>query len=67
MSLTNGEYDTIGGLVYHHLGKIPVVGDEVRVDGICLTVLSTVGKRIKKVKIQVESADTDPEDGRDES
>jgi putative hemolysin len=54
ITLTNGEYDTVGGLVYHHLGKIPAVGDAVTKDGICLTVLSTAGKRITKVKIQVE-------------
>jgi putative hemolysin len=54
IELTNGEYDTVGGLVYHHLGKIPAVGDVVQKDGICLTVLSTAGKRITKVKIQVD-------------
>jgi putative hemolysin len=66
IELTNGEYDTVGGLVYHHLGKIPAVGDTVKKDGICLTVLSTAGKRITKVKIQVEQEDceTHAEAGR---
>ncbi len=54
LSLEDGEYDTLGGLVYDRLGKIPVVGDEVVFDGLQLTVLSTLGKRIKKVKIRVE-------------
>ncbi len=54
VSLEDGEYDTVGGLVYDRLGKIPVVGDELKVDGLWLTVLSTLGKRIKKVKIRVE-------------
>lgn len=53
--LTNGEYDTVGGLVYKRLGKMPVVGDEIAVDGVSIAVLSTAGKRIKKVKVVVES------------
>jgi len=44
------EYDTVGGFVYHHLGKVPIAGDEVRVDGLTLRVLSVVGRRIKKVR-----------------
>ena len=44
------DYDTIGGFVYHHLGKVPTAGDEVRVDGLTLRVLSVVGRRIKKVR-----------------
>jgi CBS domain containing-hemolysin-like protein len=44
------DYDTVGGFVYHHLGKVPVAGDEVRVDGLKLRVLSVIGRRIKKVR-----------------
>ncbi|HEY8173899.1 MAG TPA: hemolysin family protein [Dehalococcoidia bacterium] len=44
------DYDTIGGFVYHHLGKVPVAGDEVRVDGLTLRVLSVLGRRVKKVR-----------------
>ena len=31
-------------------GKVPVAGDEVRVDGLTLRVLSVLGRRIKKVR-----------------
>jgi putative hemolysin len=44
------DYDTVGGFVYHHLGKVPIAGDEVRVDGLTLRVLSVIGRRIKKVR-----------------
>ena len=44
------DYDTVGGFVYHHLGKVPVAGDEVRVDGMTLRVLSVLGRRIKKIR-----------------
>ncbi len=45
------ESDTLGGLVYQHLQKMPKVGDEVRVDGVVISVLSVVGRRIKKVRV----------------
>ncbi len=44
------DYDSVGGFVYHHLGKVPVAGDEVRVDGMTLRVLSVLGRRIKKIR-----------------
>jgi CBS domain containing-hemolysin-like protein len=44
------DYDTVAGFVYHHLGKVPAAGDEVRVDGLTLRVLSVLGRRIKKVR-----------------
>jgi len=53
--LTEGEYDTLGGLVYDQLGKIPAVGDEVRVNGACIRVLSISRQRIKKVRVKVEA------------
>ncbi len=45
------EYDTVGGLVYHRIGGIPVPGDEVRVDGLHLTVETTDGRRVGKVLV----------------
>lgn len=44
------EYDTVGGLVYHRIGTVPRVGDEIEVDGVLkLTVESTDGRRVAKV------------------
>jgi len=54
------DYDTIGGFVYHHLGKVPVAGDEVRVDGLTLRVLSVLGRRIKKVRAIKSAPAQDP-------
>ena len=44
------DFATVGGLVYAQLGKIPNVGDEVQVDGLTISVISTLGRRIKKVR-----------------
>jgi CBS domain containing-hemolysin-like protein len=40
---------------------MPSVGDEVRVDGLVMRVLTVMGRRIKKVRItKLESADQEP-------
>lgn len=43
--------DTLGGLIYSMLGGVPKVGDEVVVEGVKITVLSLLGRRIKKVRL----------------
>ena len=47
---SNG-FDTIGGFVYQQLGKIPSRGDLVEYDGITIEVLSTVGRRLKLLRV----------------
>lgn len=49
--LPTAESDTLGGLIYSMLGGVPKVGDEVTVDGVKITVLSLLGRRIKKVRV----------------
>ena len=44
-------FDTIGGLIFHDLGKIPVPGDRVATDELTFEVLTTVGRRIRKVRV----------------
>jgi CBS domain containing-hemolysin-like protein len=51
LDIQDEDFDTLGGLVYHELGKVPSAGDEVRVDGAVVTVLSTLGRRVKKVRV----------------
>lgn len=51
------ELDTLGGLVYHELGKVPIEGDEVRVNGCLVTVMSTQGRRIKKLRVRIVQED----------
>jgi putative hemolysin len=45
------DYDTVGGFVFSRLGRIPVVADVIEIDGIKIEVLTTVGRRVKEVKI----------------
>ncbi len=56
------EYDTVGGLIYHRIGGVPKPGDQVKVDGLTLTVESTDGRRVSKVLVvRARNPDT-PED-----
>jgi putative hemolysin len=45
------DVDTIGGLVFHHLGRIPAKGDTVRINDLELTIEEMKGKRVGKVKL----------------
>lgn len=44
------DFDTVGGCVFHKLGRVPVVGDVVEADGLTLTVLSVDGHRVRRVR-----------------
>jgi CBS domain containing-hemolysin-like protein len=46
--------DSIGGFIYDKLGKIPLPGDHLQIDGVEVEVLSTERRRIKKVKVTVQ-------------
>ena len=45
------DFDTIGGLVLGQLGRVPEVGDEVRVDGHTLRVDDIDGSRVAQVQV----------------
>jgi putative hemolysin len=45
------EYDTVGGFVYHRIGRVPVVGDTVAVDPFKITVIKVTGRRVGKVRV----------------
>ena len=44
-------FDTVGGFVYQRLGKIPSTGDTVDYDGIRIEVVSTIGRRPKRLRV----------------
>ena len=46
--------DTLGGLIYDHLGRVPSEGDVVAYDGLQITVLSVEGRRINKVRVMLD-------------
>ena len=54
-------FDTIGPFVLHQLGKIPSPSDNLQYNGFNIEVLTTVGRRIKTLKITEISDVQNPE------
>ena len=53
-------FDTIGGLVFDQLGKVPVQGDTVYHDGLSIVVVDTVGRRPNTLRVnRTESDDSE--------
>jgi putative hemolysin len=50
--LDDEDYETLGGLMYALLDKIPSVNDTITFEGLTFTVLSTRGRRITKVRVE---------------
>jgi putative hemolysin len=52
IELEPGDYHTMAGIVFGELGRQPEVGDEVRVNGLLLTVLEVDGSRIERIEVE---------------
>ncbi len=57
VKLEGDGFDTLGGVVYKQLGKIPIPGDRLEHNGLSIEVLSTMGRRIKKVRVVKKAED----------
>ncbi len=62
IDLPEGTWDSVGGLVFGTLGRVPVPGDVVEVDGASLTVDRVDGRRVSRVRL-VRLANSDLKDG----
>jgi putative hemolysin len=62
VDLPTEESDTLGGLVYSMLGRVPAVGDSLDVAHLHLTVLEVEGRRI--VKVRAKRVKHDEENGK---
>ncbi len=65
--LASEDYDTLAGLVYSQLDKIPSIGNMVEADGLRFTVLATKGRRVTKVKVVRVHPDALPPAGEQEA
>jgi putative hemolysin len=61
------EYDTLGGLMFHRIGRVPKPGDEIRVGVLTLTVETTDGRRAGKVIALRERPGIEGGDGESET
>ncbi len=57
LSTESGE--TLGGLIYSALGRVPAPGDHLQVGGLDIEVLTVKGRRIGKVRGRLEKRDSD--------
>ncbi len=53
VALPRGGYDTLGGFIIHSLGKVPVKGEELDFEGLCMKIKGGDQKRITRVLVTV--------------
>lgn len=51
IQIERDKFDSVGGLVFHLIGKIPAIGDTIEGAGLHLTILDADLRRVKKVGI----------------
>ena len=51
-TLPEGPWDTVSGLIMHHLEHVPTVGEKVRVDGVEFEVAEMDGTRVELVRVR---------------
>ncbi|MAG36862.1 MAG: hypothetical protein CL878_11560, partial [Dehalococcoidia bacterium] len=51
LGIEDDEFDTVGGFVLDHLGRIPEPGDRIPIDGYVLRVESLDGNRVERVRL----------------
>ncbi len=52
MELASDDYITVGGLITHHLGRFPKIGEKLDLKGLELEILEAGQKSIKKLRIR---------------
>lgn len=57
------DFDTVGGLIIHALGRIPAVNDWVDVAGLRLHVISLNGRRLRKIRVSRREPTSAPQPG----
>ena len=46
------DVDTVGGYVYRTLGRMPQVGDKITADHLSIEVISVLGRRLRKLRVE---------------
>lgn len=58
-ALPKNEAESLSGLIYSRIGRVPAPGDQVRIGNLSLTVEQVSGQRIRKVRAAFVSPDSD--------
>ena len=65
--LTREVADTLGGFIYGEIGRVPVEGEKVEVEGWTLAVEQVLGRRIRRVRVSRSIPVHEEEEKPDES
>ena len=52
LALDGDGFETLGGFVLHHAGRVPAPGESFEADGIAVEVLSLDGRRVRRVHVR---------------
>jgi CBS domain containing-hemolysin-like protein len=58
LDIPEGDWSTLGGYVFARLGRLPRVGDRVRIDGAELEVVAMDGRRVAALRVLRDTAGT---------
>ena len=58
VEIESADFDTVAGFVYHHLGRVPQVGDVVENEGLRIEVMSVAGRRLRLLKISSKNGES---------
>jgi magnesium and cobalt exporter, CNNM family len=58
LDIPEGDWSTLGGYVFSRLGRLPRVGDRVRIPGAALEVVAMDGRRVAALRVLRESTDS---------
>lgn len=61
------EYDTLGGLILHHIGQIPRIGDRLTIGRVVIEVVEVSRRRVRRVIARVQPSDTIPSEAQSSS
>jgi len=57
VDLSGDMADTLGGFVYGQIGRVPLGGEQIKIDGWVLTVAQVSGRRIRKIVAKRNSSE----------
>ena len=60
LEFAEDSYITIGGLITHHLGRLPEIGEKVKIKNLSLEILEVDQKTIKKLRIKKRGKGEEP-------
>ncbi|GAB4299420.1 MAG: hemolysin family protein [Desulfuromonadia bacterium] len=62
VSFQREKFDTVAGLIYHLLGRIPSVGDRLEAEGLSFTIMDADARKVRSVRV-VPLTDPEESDG----